>query len=71
LFVGHFFHPINHFSIEVLLDGDMGHSGRGRRPVPMTFAGGKPDYVTGVDLFDCATFTLDPATAGGNDEGLS
>src|SRR5580700_3409557 len=37
LFVGHFFHPVYDFTVEVLLDRDMGHSrkGSGAMPVPL------------------------------------
>ena len=70
LLVADLFQPIDHLTVELLLDGDMRH-GRGRRgPVPMPHAWREPDHVTRTNLLDRAAFLLDPAAAGRDDEGL-
>lgn len=39
--------------------------------MPVPLAGREPNYITGMDLFDRAAFSLRPAAAGGYDEGLA
>ena len=50
--------PVDHLSILTLLDGDVGHSGGRAGAMPMFFTRSEPDYVTGVDFFEIATFAL-------------
>src|SRR6266699_3497747 len=38
LFVADLLHPVDHLSVEFLLDGDMGHGGGGRCAMPMLLA---------------------------------
>ena len=35
LLIADVFHPLDHFAVEVFLNGDMSHCGRRRRAVPM------------------------------------
>jgi hypothetical protein len=39
--------------------------------MPVLLAGREPDYITGPDLLDRATFALNPAAASRDDEGLT
>ena len=38
VFVGHMLHPVDHLAVLGFLDGDVGHGGGGRDPVPVTMA---------------------------------
>src|SRR5579871_6562146 len=71
LIVGDFFEPVDGFSVEFFLDGDVGHGGGGGGAVPVFLAGGEPDDVAGAEFFDGAAVALGPAEAGGDDEGLA
>src|SRR5690348_760977 len=64
------FHPIDDLAVELLLDGDVRHSGRGRCPVPVFFARREPDDITRANLLDGSAFALRPATACCDDERL-
>jgi hypothetical protein len=70
LFVGHFFHPVYDFTVEVLLDRDMGHSRKGSGAMPVPLARRKPNDITRMEFFNRAAFALRPATAGCHDESL-
>src|SRR4051812_13691727 len=70
LLVGHVLQPIDHLPVEPLLDGDVRHRRRGRRPVPMLLARREPDDVTRSYLLDRASLPLDPAAADRDDERL-
>ena len=63
LFVADFFHPFNRFTVEVFLNGNMGHGSRSRGAVPMLFTRRKPDYVTRPDFLDRTFPALGQATA--------
>ena len=65
------FEPVHNFSVELFLDGDMGHGGGESGPVPVFFAGGKPDDIAGTDLLDGRAFALSQAAAGGDDQRLA
>src|SRR5207253_3672225 len=71
LFVTDLFHPVNRFAVELLLDRDVRHRRRRRRPVPMLFARAKPDHVTRPDFLDWPAPALRPAAAGRHDQGLA
>src|SRR5437870_8374808 len=45
LFVADLFHPLNHLTVERLLNGDMSHGGRWRSAVPMLLTRRKPDHI--------------------------
>src|SRR6476659_4620773 len=63
LLVADLFHPIDHFAVQRLLDGDM-HRCRGRRrSMPVLLTGWKPNDITGPDFLDWATLTLRPTAA--------
>ena len=63
-------HPVDDLAVALFLDGDMGHGRGWRGPVPMLFAGGEPNHVSGADLFDGSAFALSPAAASRHDQGL-
>src|SRR5207245_9055735 len=50
LFVADLFHPVDVFAVQRLLNGDMRHRRRGRRPVPMLLAGREPDHTAGPSV---------------------
>jgi hypothetical protein len=63
LLIGDMLHPIDHFAIELFLDGDMCHRRRWRRTVPVLFARCEPHHITGADFLDRSAVALRPATA--------
>src|ERR1700712_5793197 len=65
------FGPVDHFAVECLGDGDVGHGCRRRRAMPMTMAGRAPDDVADVEFDDGAAFALRPAFSGSHDEDLA
>ena len=69
--VGNFFHPVDGLAVELLGDCDVGHGGGGGGPVPMFFAGRKPDDVSGMNGFNGSAFALGASTACGHDQHLS
>src|SRR4051794_28919708 len=71
LLVGDVFEPVDGLAVELLLDGDVGHRRRGRRAVPVLFAGGEPHDVTGANLFNGSAPALDAAGPGGHDQRLA
>src|SRR5918993_604491 len=68
---GDMLQPVHRLAIELLLDCDVGHRRRWRRPVPVLFAWREPDDVTGPNLLDRPTPTLGAAHAGCHDERLA
>src|SRR5436190_13326472 len=54
------FQPVYRLAIELLLNGDVGHRRRCRRPMPVLFAWREPDDVTGPNLLDRLTTTFRP-----------
>src|SRR3954451_24430278 len=71
LLVAHMLQPIDHLPVEPLLDGDVRHRRRGRRPVPVLLARREPDHITRPYFLDRASLPLDPAAAGRDDERLT
>src|SRR6266581_2941864 len=71
LLVGDFLHPVDHLSVEFLLDRDMGHRGGGRCAMPMLLAWRAPDHVAGSDDLDGAAPALHKTAAGCHDERLT
>src|SRR4051812_30742189 len=71
LFVGDLLHPRDRRAVQALLNGDMRHRRRGRRPVPVTRAGRDLNHVAGPDLLHRPAFLLDPAETAGDDQGLA
>ena len=71
LLVTYGFEPVDNFSIEFFLNGDVGH-GRGESgSVPVFFAGRKPDHIAGTDFLYLRAFALSPTAAGGDDQRLA
>src|SRR4051794_24160257 len=62
--------PIDGSAVELLLDGDVGHSRARRRSMPVLLARREPDHVSRTDFFDGAAFTLSPAETGRHDQRL-
>lgn len=71
LFFTNFFHPVNGFAIELLLDGDMSHSGCGSGSMPMLFTGRKPDHITRPNFLYRFTIALSPAAASRDNQSLA
>src|SRR6187401_212991 len=65
------FQPVHRLAVELLLDCDVGHRRRRRRPVPVLFAWREPNDVTGPNLLDRPTPTLGAANAGCHDQRLA
>src|SRR5438105_10791165 len=71
LLVADFFHPLNWFAVERLLNGDMSHGGCRRRAMPMFLARRKPDDIAWPDFLDRSALALRPADAGRDDQCLT
>src|SRR5207249_3888054 len=71
LLIAHFFHPIDDFPVQRLLNGDMSHCGRRRRAVPMLFIRRKPDHITRPDFLNWSAPTLRPPKARCDDQRLA
>ena len=70
-FVSNFLHPLDHFAVQSLFNGDVRHRGRRCGAVPMFLVRRKPDDIARADLLDRPTFTLRPTKAGGNNQRLT
>jgi hypothetical protein len=69
--VGHMLHPINNFTVEFFLNGDVSH-GRGRSgTMPVLFTGGEPDDITRMDVLDGVAFQLHPPRSRSHDQSLT
>jgi hypothetical protein len=66
-----FFHPVNGLTIELLLDGNMSHSGCGSGPMPLLFTRRKPDYISRPNFLDRFAIALNPAAASRDNESLT
>src|SRR3954462_9307203 len=62
--------PIDRSAVELLLDGDVGHSPGRSRSMPVLLARREPDHVSRTDFFDRAAFPLSPAETGRHDQRL-
>ena len=71
LLIAHVFHPLDHFAVEVFLNGDMSHCGRRRRAMPMLFVRRKPDDIARMDFLDRPALTLRPAETRDDDQCLT
>lgn len=69
--VAHCLEPIDGFAIFRLVNGYMAHRGLCRCAVPVPLTGTEPDDVSGRYGFHRATFTLNPAAAGSDDQRLA
>src|SRR5262249_50824593 len=71
LLVADMFHPVHSFSIEPLLNRDVGQGGGGAGAVPMLLAGREPDHIAGTDFFDRTVPSLRESVACRHDQRLS
>ncbi len=71
LVIADLFHPIHGLAVELFLYGDMRHGGGRGGTVPVLFAGWEPDDVARADFFDGSSPPLNPATACGDNQGLT
>src|SRR5205814_636016 len=71
LLIAHFFHPLDRFSIERFLNGDVLHRVCRRSPVPVFFSGLEPDDIAGTDLFDRSAVALHQAQPKRHDQNLA
>src|SRR3989449_3327661 len=70
-FVTDMLHPDDKLSITPFLNGDVRHTGGRRSPMPMLLARRRQYYITRTNLLDMSIFSLNPALAGRDDEGLT
>jgi hypothetical protein len=71
LLVADLFQPVNDFSVELFLNGDVGHGCGWCGPMPVFLARREPDHIPWADLLDWTTPALCAAAARGDDEGLT
>src|SRR6266404_3813715 len=71
LLVADVFHPLNHFSVQSLLNGDMRHRRRRTCAMPVFFARRKPDHIARSNFFDRSAFALRPTKARRDDQRLT
>src|SRR5579864_2937207 len=71
LFIADLFHPVDNFTVELFLNGDVRHARSSCRPVPVFLTGRKPDHITRSDFLYRPAPMLRPATASRDDEGLT
>src|SRR5947199_10723431 len=71
LFIADVLHPLDDFSVERFLNGDMRHRSRRRRAVPMLRVRRKPDDVTRPDFLDRTALALRPSDARRDDQRLT
>src|SRR5207249_7789933 len=71
LLIAHFFHPIDDFPVQRLLNGNVSHCGRRRSAVPMLLVRRKPDHITRPDFLDRPAPTLRPPNARRDDQRLT
>src|SRR5436305_323128 len=71
LLVADVLHPVHDLAIFLFLNGDMRHASVRGRAVPVLFARGEPDYITGTNLLDLPAPALNPSKAGGYDQSLA
>src|SRR5207244_8125181 len=71
LFVADLFHPIDNFSFERFLNGNMRHRRSRSSAVPMFFVRRKPDHIARPDFLDRSAFALRPPEARRYDQRLT
>ena len=71
MFVADLFHPVDNFTVELFLNGDVRHGDGRRSSMPVLLAGREPNHVTGMDFLDRASPALCPAAAGRDNESLA
>ena len=71
MFVADLFHPVDNFTVEFFLNGDVRHGRSWSGPVPVLLTRRKRDYITRPDFFYRPAPMLRPATPCRDDEGLT
>src|SRR2546430_17233134 len=65
LLIADVFHPVDNFSIELFLNGDVRHGGGWGGAGPVLFTGGETGDVTGGDFLKLPSLLLGPNATGG------
>jgi hypothetical protein len=71
LLIADLFQPLDNFTVELFLNGDMGHGRGGTGPMPMFLSRRDPDHVTRSNFLNGAAPALHPAAASRYNEGLA
>ncbi len=71
LLIANLLHPLNDFSVQSLLNGDMRHRRSWTCPMPVLFVRRKPNHIAWPNLFDRSTFALRPTKPGRDDQRLT
>ena len=71
LFVTDLIHPIDGFSLELFLNGNMRHRCGGRCAVPVLHTRREPDHIAGMNFLDRTALALRPSTTGGDNQRLA
>src|SRR6266542_452099 len=71
LFVANLFHPLDQFSVQRFLNGNVRHRGRWRSAVPMLFTRRKPDHIARPDFLDRSALALRPSKTRRDDQRLT
>ena len=71
LFVADLIHPIDHLTIKLFLNGDMGHGIGCRDVIPMLFTRWKPNRITGTNFIDRAILALCQTATSNHDQDLT
>jgi hypothetical protein len=64
LVVGDLFHPVDDFTVERFLNGDMRHSCCWSCAMPMLLARRKPEHIAGMNFFNRTAIALHPSATG-------
>ena len=70
-FVTDMLHPDDKLPITPFLNRDVRHTGGRRSPMPMLLARRGQHHISRTNLLDVSIFSLNPALAGRDDEGLT
>ena len=71
MLVADLFHPLDVFTLEMFLNGDMGHAGRRRGSMPVFLTRRDPDDITFADFLGWTTPLLNPTGACRHDQRLT
>jgi hypothetical protein len=71
LVVADFLHPLDDLTVELFLNGDMGHSHGWRSTMPVLLTRRKPNHIAGMDLLDGNAFMLCSTATAGDNQGLT
>src|SRR6266700_2083996 len=71
LLIGNVLHPLDDFTIQRFLNGDVSHCSCRRRAVPMLLVRRKPDHIARMDLLNGTALALRPTKTRRNDQRLT